>query len=542
MATTARTKPSMGCGYVVAVILFLAGAGLLAAMVAKYRQVGERFSPEVVALAALGAAFLVGTGAYLRFAHRSVREFEAEEQRRRQHPDQPWKWRKEWLGPAIASKDAAGVGLYWFLTVLVNAISTPAAYGILTNPDVPKPAYLALIFPVIGVGMLWTAVYKTMQWRKFGRTQFLPSTMPGALGGYLGGVIEVPARIALEKDARLTLKCLRRVTSGSGKQRHTTETVVWEREERIPAEKWLSGPGQTQIPVLFHIMAGQPATDLETVNNQVVWRLAATGEVPGIDFETTFEVPVFDTGETAAAPAPGAPLLDAYRPPTLDAAELARIGIRRNAAGWVFDSGHLWVSKLVSTLLAIGLTWLLWSFVGQDVVWIVWAVVGMFAFFAWLVALDLWSARCELRIEGGDLVVREGRVRGARERRVARADVADIRAAKSLGIGGQQYHRLLLVGRGIGEAAARSAGPRPGGADETFRARKLRFQLKQLGKELGVNQPDKMGPRGADLLKQLADAPAFEIEFAKHVPGPTVMEAVKAMVLADVRGGKSTHV
>lgn len=531
MATTGRVKPSLGCGYLVAAILFLFGAGLAAAGVSKYRDVGERWTGEVVALAVLGGAFLAGGGAYVIYARRSVREHEAEERRRQQFPREPWKWRKEWLGPAIASKDAAGVGLHWFLAVMVCGISAPAAYGILTKPDVPKPAYLALIFPVIGVWLLWQAVYKTIQWRKFGRTSFLPTSLPGAIGGYLGGVIQVPARVALEKDARLTLRCVRRVTTGSGKNRRTTETTVWEREERIPAEKWQTGPGGTDIPVLFHIPAGQPATDLEVPDNQVVWRLAAQAAVPGVDFETTFEVPVFETGETAPAPEPGAPLLESYRAQVLDSTELARAGIRRGAGTWIFDTTHLLGTKLFSGTFAVGLTVLLVSFWRGGAHPIAWIVTGLFALIAWVMAVDVWFGRCELRIEGGDVVVREARLRGTRERRVAWADVADVRTEKSMGVGTQQYYRLVLAGRGVGRGTAARA-------DEPFRARKIRFQLEQLGRELGTNDPQKMGPRGADLLRQLAEAPAFEIPIARHVPGPALAEAVKAMVLAEVRGGQ----
>lgn len=527
MVATTRVKPSLGCGYVLAGVLLLAGIGLLWLAVSEYQLVGKRIALQVVVLATLGFVVLIGAGVYLQIARKIVRDFIAEDRRRAKFPTQPWKWRKEWLTPGIASKDASGVGLAWLLAVMVNAISLPAAYAVLTKSDLPRPVYLVLIFPVIGVALLGSALYRTLRWRKFGRTRFMPSPLPGSIGGYLAGVIEVPARVTLEKDARLTLRCIHRFMTGAGKNRRIAETVQWEREERIPAEKWSSGPGHTEIPVLFYIPTGQPPTDLDDRDNQMVWRLSAKAEVPGVDFETTFEVPVFVTGETAPPPTETTPLLDAYRPQSLDADELARAGVERHVDRWCFHSKHLRLPRTVFTAIAAGLTGLLWSFIGDDVHGVVWAGTALFALFAWVMAADLWASQCGLRIQGSDLVVREARLLGPRERRVPRAAVMDIRAEKSIGIGAQQYYRLVLVGRGVDELSDATA-------NEPFRTRKIRHQLKQLGHQAkdGQTQPRE---KLTELLAQLAKAPQFEITFAKHLPGPKVMESVKAMVLADIR-------
>jgi hypothetical protein len=125
--------------------------------------------------------------------------------------------------------------------------------------------------------------------------------------------------------------------------------VLWEHEEDIARDKWITGTGGTRIPVLFYIPPGSPATDDADSNNEVVWRLAASAAVRGVDFAVRFKVPVYVTGETAPAPAPGAPLLEEYSAPALDAAALLACGVRRTADGrYVFlrrqpsvrDEGH----------------------------------------------------------------------------------------------------------------------------------------------------------------------------------------------------------
>jgi hypothetical protein len=302
----------MGGAYVLMVILGAVALGLLFLAQHFHRLTGS-VTPAVIVLYALGLGVAGLTLLYQRYARRVVHEADAEEARRAQFPDQPWKWKTEWQKPFIDSQSkTTAIGL-WIFAIFWNAISIPAAWIILHDAHREKAANLILIFPLVGGLMLWGAIYQTVRWRKFGRTRFVPSQIPGAIGGYLGGVIEVPARVMPVADARLMLKCVCRETRGTGKQRRTTEVVRWEHEENIAREKWVSGFGGTSIPVLFYIPATCAATDDSDSNNEIVWRLSAEVAVPGVDFATTFKVPVYVTGETAPPPEPGQPLLEEYR-------------------------------------------------------------------------------------------------------------------------------------------------------------------------------------------------------------------------------------
>lgn len=528
MPATSRVKPSMGCAYVIVLLLGGLGIGMLIAAGNTYVRRG-RMRDSTKVQAATGFALCVAAAGYMRFARKAVRKFEDEERRRTEFPEQPWKWRLEWCEPAIKSKDGAGVAHMWLAAALVCGISGPVAYAIVTDPAVPKPVYLVLFFPVIGVALLGNAIYRTLQWRKFGPTRLVLSTVPGSIGGYLGGVIEVPARVALERDASLVLRCIRRVTTGSGKQRQTTEDILWEREERIPAEKWLSGGGRTEIPVLFHIPERQPSTDLDTRNHQIIWRLSASAATPGVDFATAFDVPVFATGDTAPPPEAGGPALDVYRSPGVDE-DLGAAGVTREGAAWRFEPRQLAVHKGASAAVALALTGLLGLFAGQNVHWAAWLVTAFLALLAWALAADLWFSRSELRIDGEEIVVREWRWRGLRERRVRRADVVDVRADETMRSGAAQYHRLLLVGRGADPAGA----PLP---DEPFRTRKVRYELRQLTGNPGADQPPRMA-RATELVRELSTLPRFEIAFAKHVRGKRVAETVRQMIAAEIRGAR----
>lgn len=522
-----RVKPSMGCGYLLAFVLAGGGVVLATAAVNGWRVSNGNLAGKSIAQAVIGAGLIAGAFVYLGFARRMVAAYAGEEKQRAAFPDKPWMWKEEWRREWIPSKDGAGAGLFWLFAIIWNGASVAAVLAILGKRHHDRAEWLVVLFPLIGAGLLAAAIYKTIQLRKFGRTRLVLTTRPGSIGGHLGGVIEIPARVAVEHEARLALQCVRRVTSGSGKNRRTSETVVWEREERIAPEQWSTGPGRTEVPVLFHIPEGSPPTDTEGGDDRIVWRLGVRAPVPGVDFETSFEVPVFFTGETAAPPAPGESLLPEYRSGPPDSESLASAGVDRSPGAWRFGTNHLWGTRLVFTLIAAGLIGVLAALAGRGLPWIAFAVTGIFAGIFLLIALDLWTGGFELRLEGVDVVVVKRRPWGRREQRVPRAGIAAVDLEKSMTIGSTQYYRLILVGK-------RGADPRVPGSSEPFRLRKLRYQLRQAEKELGTGDPANLGERGRELMDQISRAPTFQATFAKHIPGESFARKVADQVMSDI--------
>jgi hypothetical protein len=502
-----RVKPSLGCGYVVVAVLMLAGLGLAG------------WGQGAVARS-IGAALVVAAVVYQGVARRIVREFAIEEQWRAGNADKPWLWQKAWREPAIFAEDGKGVKMIWLFTGVWNAVSLPGAYGVLTQQHHDKAAYFVFLFPLVGLGLLTVATYKTLQWRKYGRTRFMPTSLPGVIGSYLGGVIEVPARVVVEKEARVALRCVRRVETGSGKNRRTVETILWEREERIPPEKWLSGAGRTDIPVLFHIPAGSVASDPESGDNEVLWRLSAEAATPGVDFKTVFVVPVFATGEVVSAAAEdGRPTLDVYEPESEFTPDWVGAGIERGLDGYRFGTRHLRMARWIFTAISAGLLGLFGVFWSHHVPWVAWVVVGIFAAIMLFAALDLWCGRFELRLVGDEVLVRKPRPWGTREWRVPAGEVVEVRTEPSVSIGTQAYFRIVLVGKpGADEKTAASG--------ETFRARKLRYQLGKTREAGGDAQA---------LIAALKAVPRFEVTCAGHVPGPAMAKAVAADILACIK-------
>jgi hypothetical protein len=319
------SKGSLGCLLVFLAPFFLAGLFFLGIGL-KHLVQGQ--SREGLPLAGIATVFLLGAGGFLAIGLGSVRQAKEQERTRATNPDKPWLWRKDWASGVIESGAVAGMVVAWVFSLFWNALSWPFLF--LAFPkELARGNYIILIFllfPVIGLGLLWWAVYATLQWRKFGRSKFHLSSVPGVLGGALAGFVEIPAKVLAEKGYKLRLWCVRRTVTGSGKNRSTHEDLLWEDTKVILRDSLQHERERTGVPVHFNIPYELPAS--EGGNPAIVWRLEITADIPGVDYHAQFEVPVFKT-EASTADAP--PVKDptaAFQPPPAPFAPPANTRIR----------------------------------------------------------------------------------------------------------------------------------------------------------------------------------------------------------------------
>ena len=247
------------------------------------------------------------------------------------HPETPWMWKADWAAGRIVSSSkmtmlaALAFAFFW------NAISFPLWF-VLPHEIIDKGnrvALLGLLFPGIGLVFVGWAVLSILRWRKFGRSVLRIASVPGVIGGQLVGVIQTSAKVRPEDGFHLLLRCVRRITTGSGKQRSTSETVLWE-DERIVMHELLEDQAElSAIPVEFQIPYDCRPSDERNADDQTLWRLTAAAEVPGIDYAATFEVPVFKTAESDPKFVPDRSAMAEYVAAPTPSASCARPGCAR---------------------------------------------------------------------------------------------------------------------------------------------------------------------------------------------------------------------
>jgi hypothetical protein len=234
------------------------------------------------------------------------------------HPDEPWRWRDDWLAGRLrcSSRTKAwvmtGMALFW------NAISWPAFVGAMMQDDIHWGAKLIVaLFPLIGAGLAFFALKYWLQYWRWGASEFEMAAIPGVLGGPLAGVIHAPGGIEPSQGFVLRLACVRKVKNG----KHTRDVTLWE-QEKVIQRRLDAGDGRTLIPVQFII-----PYDLPPSEGSVAWKLSATAEVNGADYHAEFQPPVFRTAASSSKPIAAAdPHSALYAPPPDFATFIARLG------------------------------------------------------------------------------------------------------------------------------------------------------------------------------------------------------------------------
>jgi hypothetical protein len=250
-----------------------AGLGVIAFFVHGYRK-GRREAASPLGIEALSAAALAGTPA----------------------PAPGVTFRR---GVEVPS-DARGQMLaFWFFTFLWNLISVPIAFFAIRE-ELPMGNYaalLALVFPLVGLVVLYVAIKRSAEWRRFGRIPLVMDTYPGMTGGEMAGTLDVPLPFGTGAQYRGTLSCLHSHTTGSGKNRSTSETVRWE-EEQVPQVS--PGPRGTRLNLRFRVPAGLPPSEAPT-RSYHLWRLRVKGSMPGVDLDRTYPIEMQPGTATSAA-------------------------------------------------------------------------------------------------------------------------------------------------------------------------------------------------------------------------------------------------
>ncbi|HOF39568.1 MAG TPA: DUF3592 domain-containing protein [Candidatus Hydrogenedentes bacterium] len=269
-----------------------------------YRQL----RPEMLLLYSVFVLMFGGAGVGMIAAalhgHRRLRN---EHRVRKLHPEQPWQWNNAWATGTITSsnKTVALFALlfagFWNLVSLVlTVLVVPES---LRNGE--TAALLVLIFPAAGLVLAVWAAVSFLRWRKYGDSLFEMSAVPGIVGGPLSGIIRAQARLQPDDGVNLTLNCIRRWTTGAGKNRSTEEKILWQDVCTVPRNQITRDMAETVIPVHFAIPFDAEQTSDSTSGDRILWRLEASAATPGVDYRAQFEVPVFRTPESRSDYATG---------------------------------------------------------------------------------------------------------------------------------------------------------------------------------------------------------------------------------------------
>jgi len=439
-----------------------------------------------------GLACLAAAGGLLLLARHAWRTWHRRLEVAQRHPEEPWLWRPEWATPVLCSRDHPGLLFAWAFVLFWLVVTIPGSVHFARDAwaeDQPLK-YAFALFPVLGIAMLAWVAYRTRRWLRFGESRFRMEPWPAPPGGELAGVL-LARGIESARAVDLRLACVRRVRVDSDT---TEEEVLWSDAQRVPLAAAGREPGGLAVPVRFALPVDAPPSDALSGDQAVVWRLTAGAALPGVDYATAFEVPVFRRGPPAvrgAEPAPPGrsdvvPEPDAGEP---DAGEpdappsAASVRVRRRADGLELAFPTLGRFGLAAFFTALGavFAFVAWVAAREDVMEFVW-LPGAFAAILLHSALHLLGGTTRVRVRPDGVTIHYRLFGLGPRRHVPASHIADVEVAPEVRYGKTQYWELRLVPRlaepgWTGKRGVRAGGHVPDRAEAERVAARMRGAL-----------------------------------------------------------------
>ncbi len=412
------------------------------------------------------------------------------------HPDEPWRWREEWSSPRLRSGGPAGLVILWIFSAFwIGGVLLGSFHLAQEALETGNQGFLImLVLPAAGIGLAVFVIRQTRLWRKFGESTFELEHLPAVLGGELAGTLHTKGVEVAKDGFHVRISCVRQL-NGAGDRSHIQEEVLWSDTEQIPLGAATRGYGAVMIPIHFALPSDAPPSHALQSHDQIVWRLETSAELPGPDYESSFEIPVFRTYETdpertMKVLAEERPSAQAQAKPQVEpepSRELTPkdVELRTEApTGLELDFPPIGYvgTAIFFALLAAGAGLLAWVISTVPDSTIVACVVGGFAAVMAHSSLHLIGASTRLRVRSDGVDIQRRLFGIGPTRHVPAAQIAGVEVSLEVMYGKTQYYQIRLLPRVSGPTwtgmRGIKAGARIPARDEAERiARRIRTIL-----------------------------------------------------------------
>ena len=336
--------------------------------------------------------------------------------------------------------------LAWLWAIAFNAFAIPVAFALPRMGRQDTVFYAFALFPICGAVLLFRAIRVTLQYLKFGNATFNMLADSGAVGGTVAGVVVTNSKVQEAKRFRLVLRCIQRVSTGTGKNRHTEERVLWEDWRHV--KEMGEDSRQSGIPVCFEIPSSCSSTNPA---EGISWKLEVSAEVPGIDFLTVFDIPLTRVAEQRSRKA-----LEQFEARYVEATDmpavLARQGVKVQSHGNGLDvrvapARHQVMALMVASFTAalmVGFVWFVKPPVSIGKIFTA-GIFGIFLLFFGGALATLCGVSSLLRTEGDTLQVTKRWFGVPFRRTVARDSICSLGTDVGMSAGYTTYHNIVLI-------------------------------------------------------------------------------------------------
>jgi len=207
--------------------------------------------------------------------------------------ENPWlnndRWRRTVRSDAKKSMIAA-----WCFAGFWNLVAWP---GVMVLPEELArenwAALLVLLFPTVGLLLVFWAVRLTREWFRYGVTELRLDPYPGAIGGHVGGTIKVQG-VDPGCEFQVLLECVRSFVKTSSGERKREATVIWQTKGLAEAA---GASGFVDVRFRFDVPDGLPASEDPDQDDYHAWHVKLICHQADVVLDRQFEIAVFQTAE-----------------------------------------------------------------------------------------------------------------------------------------------------------------------------------------------------------------------------------------------------
>ncbi len=209
------------------------------------------------------------------------------------HDPRPWLKNKQWRHRTLRSNAKQAMWGMSLFAVFWNAVSAPILFILPEELEKQNyPVLFALLFPLVGLFLIYKAGKIIQEWRRFGIIELHLDPYPGSIGGHVGGSLMIKKQADYNAQYKIELQCLYSYMSGSGDNRSRHESIKW--SESGFAKKSLTG-NCLQLRFRFDVPDNLPAADIEQKGDYYCWRLKLSAKLSTAELDSSYAIPVFKT-------------------------------------------------------------------------------------------------------------------------------------------------------------------------------------------------------------------------------------------------------
>lgn len=220
------------------------------------------------------------------------------------HPQEPWRWRKEWSGDFV---QASGDGLPFILAIAawILLVQGPLALAIVIDGGLSRSPRAALgllpcLLALIPLRLAWNRVKTRLA---LGRPALRLDQIPVTPGRLLEGELKLSRALPPRAIIHARALCQRKIVRSTGKGTNTSTETVWEHREILSASEARRDLNGVALPIRIEIPRGLPCQTVEDAESapiygeQHVWSLELTSGNGGKS--AVLPLPVFVTRDEA---------------------------------------------------------------------------------------------------------------------------------------------------------------------------------------------------------------------------------------------------